>query len=261
MKFGLRNVRPTGLPHWSEMRLAYGRTKAAPSSFMVDYLHYLPDDLGMMGNDSVGDCFFAAQYHGRQLRTLMTTGTMDTEPTTTVLEAYSAATGYQDGNPATDQGTDPAQGFAWITKNGLPLASGAKVDLLGAFEVDPRQPADCVSALDYCGGLSVGLTIPQRLAQGDMGDVWDWLPSDTPSNEGHEVLVGRMDVALSGNVGLISWGSKRYEMTPVFWNAAVNQVTAVVYRDWFEATGLTPFNMTPDQLAAEMAKYASGAIP
>ena len=93
MKFGLRNVRPSGLPHWSEMRLAYGRTRANVSSFAVDYLHYLPDRLGMMGNDSAGDCFVAAQYHGRQLRTLMTPGTFGTEPDATVLGALGAEGG------------------------------------------------------------------------------------------------------------------------------------------------------------------------
>ena len=261
LRFGLRNPRPVGTLHWSNLRLAFGLQRTAPPPFAVDYLKYLPRSLGMMLNDQAGDCFWAAQYHGRQLRTLMTTGVMDSQPDAVVGHSYSAGAGW-DGTPgdASDRGTDAGEGFAWITKNGLPLSDGRFATLRAAIEVDPRHPEDCVDAMDVCGGLCVGMQLPQRIvAGGSIPKVWDWESGDIFADEGHEVLVGAMDSQLVSPIGFVSWGDPGYTMTEGFWNRCVNQVTAVVYDDWFKAgTQRSPLGMTEEQLVAELARYGSG---
>lgn len=260
MKFGLRSPRPTGLPHFSVLKRRFGGT-LGPQPQVWDYLKDLPDQLGMMGNDQFGDCFWAAQYHGDQIRTLLAGGQMLTQPSATVLGAYSRATGWKQSDPTSDQGTDAGQGFAWIKANGLPLARyGQTVKLLGAVEVDPEKPGDCLTVMDYCGGLCIGMGLPERIVQGPPPKVWDWEPGDQLSGEGHEVLVGRLSADLS-DIGFVSWGTKDWSMTRAFWDRCVSQVTGAFYEDWLMATGTTPFGMAPSDLEAMLAKVQSGEIP
>jgi hypothetical protein len=261
LKFGLHNVVPiSNAPHWSAMRGKYGAP--APTGGLVDYLSLLPVDSGFLGNESIGDCFFAAQYHRRQAATAQLTGTMVTEPDSVVLGAYCAATGCvinSDGTATGDNGTDPNQGFNWLSAHGLPTASGTPITLYGAFELDPRNYADCLTALDYCIGLPIGIRVPNSIAQAATPpQIWDFAPGDSFSDEGHEILVLRGDPTWN-NLGILSWGLK-FTMTRRFWDAAVNQVTATVYADEFSA-GRNPFNMTVDQMDAEMAPLRAGAIP
>lgn len=257
---GLLNPRPmTHLPHWSALKCKYGRSTPPPGE--IDYLRYLPDDIGMMGNNIYGDCFWAASYHARQVRTLFATGTMETEPDSIVLGAYSAATGFRADQPTSDQGTDPGEGFSWMLRCGLPTRS-TPVQIIGAIELDPRQPQDSLEALDYCGGLLVGVSLPKSfVALDDPPDVWDWAAGDTDSGEGHEIYLGRADPSWQ-DIGIVSWGKTHaYSLTPAFWSRAVTQCTAIIARDWVEVTGKTPFGMTLDQLAAEISAHSSGPIP
>lgn len=259
-KTGLRNVRPmTHLPHWSALKMKYAPWTQAVTS--VDYLANLPNDLGMMGNDAVGDCFWAGQYHHRQLNTLIATGTIITEPDNIVLGAYSSATGFVPGDASTDRGTDPAEGFAWMMANGLPTNAGSPVKVLGCIEIDPRNIGDVLEAMQYCGGLLIGMSLPQSFIDAATPPlVWDWPAGDADSGDGHEVYLGRADIT-GQDFGIVSWGVKSYSLTSAMWARGVNQVTAVITEDWVESTGQTPFGMTAEQLVAEMNAHSGGPIP
>ena len=251
MKFGLRRVVPLGRLHWSALRLNYGMwTAGLPPPTSVDYLTALPDWLGMMGNNTVGDCFDAAMYHGDQVLTQFAQGACVTQDDQYVVDLYSEITGYA-GTPETDKGSDPYQSFTWVENNGLPRADGTAVKLIAAIEIDPRQPSDVMEAMAACGGLMVGFNVPSSLEQNMGALVWDYDPSNAQIVGGHEIFVAK-HLSPSANFGLISWGQKNFEMTPNFWAAYVNQVTACVWSDWLESTGLTPFGMTETQLVAEM---------
>jgi hypothetical protein len=264
MKFGLRNLAPLAPLHWSAVRLKYRAAAFTPPA-SVDYLSALPGDLGMMGNDNYGDCFEAALYHGDQVHTKFAGGAMLTQSDTTVLSLYSAATGFNpnaapnaDGDNPTDQGSDAKATFDYVTAHGLPRAQGP-AKLLAAFEIDPRNIGDVMEAMDACGSLMVGFDVPASLEAAQDALVWDYVPGNASIVGGHEVLVGKQ-LSATSNLGLISWGNPRYEMTLPFWMQFVRQVTACVWDDWVMATGKTPFNMTTAQLTAEMASIQSGAI-
>lgn|SRR6185312_10732374 len=260
LRFGLIRPRPTPNPHFSVLKQSL-RLEPNPAIQVIDYLVDLPDSLGMMGNDTCGNCFWAAQYHGDQLRTLLVGGQMLTQPAATVQQAYAQATGWSPGDPGSDRGTDAGEGFAWIQANGLPLARyGQTVKLLGAVEVDPEKPQDCLVVMDYCGGLCVGVTLPKRLAADPSPKVWDWLDGDELGDEGHEVLVGKLSADLS-QIGFVSWGSKDWTMTRRFWEHCVVQVTGAFYADWLGATGRTPFGMDAAGLEAMMQAHSGGRIP
>ena len=207
------------------------------------------------------NCFWAGQYHHRQVNTLVAGGSIITEPDSIVLGAYSSATGFVQGDASTDQGTDPGEGFAWMMANGLPTSAGTPVKVLGCIEIDPRNIGDVLEAMQYCGGLCIGMTLPQSFINAPTPPlVWDWRAGDADSGDGHEVYLGRADIT-GQSFGIVSWGVKSYSLTDAMWTRGVNQVTAVITQDWVESTGQTPFGMTIDQLVAEMNAHSSGPIP
>jgi hypothetical protein len=266
MRFGLRNVRPIGALHWSALRLVSPRRGSQLANY-VDLLSSLPDDVGMMLNDDVGDCFEAHIYHGDQVRTKAATGTLVTQPDAIVGDCYKL-TGWNgtDQGSGTDRGTDPAQLVAAITAAGgfIPYSTSPAPKLVASIEIDPRNMADVVEAIDDCYGIGVGITVPQSLVDalnsGNVPLIWDFHAGDSLTNEGHEIFVGKASAAPDANVGFVSWGNPRYEMTPAFWNGCVNQCTAFVFSDIIEATGKTPLGLTMDQITASMRAIQSGQL-
>lgn len=254
-KLGLRRVVPIGRLHWSAMRRKYKLAGAPPP---VDYLSALPDDVGLMGNDQIGDCFEAAVYHGDQVRTLFADGAMVTQPDADVIKLYELATGYTPSDPSTDNGSDAGQTLSFIEDNGIPEGADGTPGkiLVASFEIDPRNMSDVMEAMDDCGGLMVGVNATQNVMESKL---WDYDPN-SPVIGGHEIFCAKL-LKPNANIGLISWGSPRYEMTQAFWANQVNQCTACVWQDWIEKTGKTPLGMTLDQLQSEMAAVGSGDIP
>lgn len=258
---GLNVVHPAGALHWSAMRVKF-RAQALPPVASVDYLAALPNWLGMMGNDELGDCLDAMFYHGDQARTMFATGSCRTEPDSQAPALYRAITGW-DGVPGSpsDAGSDPATSFAWVEKNGLPLADGSNVELLASIEIDPRNTQDVMDAMDACLGLAVGISVPSSLER-DMGNLlWDYVPGDEEIVGGHEIYVGKkLSSSPASPYGLCSWGQKNYQMTQAFWDHYVNQCTALIFAD--EATaasGKMPFSLTIDQIVSEMQTLRSGS--
>ena len=243
-KLGLSVVHPAAKLHWSAMRLKYGTRKvAAPLS--VDYLSVMPADMGMMGNDEYGDCYWAAIGHGDQVRTKNVGGTMLSQPTATVLKWYSEGTGFNPhaapaGQPnPTDNGSDPAAGFNYIEKHGLVRADGSKVKLLAAFEIDPRNTDDVMEAMEIGYGLMTGINVPQSLEDDMDNPIWDYVPGRSQSVGGHEILTAKR-LTPTGNTGLVSWSKPSYEMTPAFWDEFVNQLTVCISQRCLRRDGQVP---------------------
>ena len=158
-RFGLIKPRPVirAIP-WATLRGHAGVRSIVPPS--PDYLTGLPADVGMDGNDSVGDCFWAAVCHLSDLhRYLVNGGAYAASPASVALGAYAAATGYDpsqqqpDGSNPTDQGTDPQQGFGWLAAHGL----AGDAEKFPPIEIDPTNLADVLQAIQDCGGVMTGI--------------------------------------------------------------------------------------------------------
>ena len=61
----------------------------------VDYTKGMPSNLGMMRNDTLGDCTCAAFYHALQVWSFNAEKKIDTEPDLDVLDLYEQACGYK----------------------------------------------------------------------------------------------------------------------------------------------------------------------
>src|SRR5271170_6620209 len=80
------------IPHMSA--LLAGQTLPPPPP-SVDYTTGMPPNLGMMMNDTLGDCTCAAYYHALQVWSFDASGKIDTETDNDVEELYEKACGYK----------------------------------------------------------------------------------------------------------------------------------------------------------------------
>jgi len=200
-----------------------------------------PIDYLMLGNDMVGDCFFAGVYHQRMTwRAVANAGSPLVPTTEQVLADYSAVTGY-DGSSATDQVTQPSDGFAFYKANKT-LAGYAALDL---GNIDQLK-----AAIYTFGGIGLGITVPQSMIDqmnSGVEPTWEFFPKDKPSNEGHYIYVssyGRKGVAI------ISWG-KIYHTPWDFVSRWADQAEALIGPEWIKHSGIAPSGLDMAGLLAD----------
>ena len=218
----------------------------------VSWTAKLPLDLGMLGNDTLGDCAEAGWGHARQLWTANARGAMATVTTAETEALYGAATGWNPAQPGTDRGTVLQALLTYLVQTGAPMADGSREKLFAFVEIDPARVDHLNLATWQAGLVYLGFTVPAYLqSEFNPGAVWDVRPgADNTIVGGHCVISGgyRPD----GTREIISWGSANYAMTPAFFARRVDECYALIDRDWLEATGRTFAGYTLAQLDQQM---------
>ncbi len=215
-------------------------------------------DFGVMLNDTLGDCTCAAYYHARQIWTADAAGAAQTEPDSDVLSLYELAAGYDPtatpdpvtGRNPTDQGAQEQTILQYLYNSGAPVGpDGEGVDKIAAYiEVDPGNLDDLRRTIYDCGVAYIGFVVPRSWLAASAPPVWDVVPGDAKSQEGHAVVLTSYD---ANGFGLISWGA-RYTMTNAFLATFVDEAYAIADDAWFNNTGKTPLGLTQAQLQACM---------
>lgn len=163
-------------------------------------------------NDVCGDCVETAASNSVQTalaRAGIFTRISDDYPRT----LYSNLTGYRDGIPSTDNGTDPMVLFDWWRRNAL---GGFKLTNLTRLE--PTEEGAIRHAIATDGGvyLIVNLSVEQQNQR-------VWMPAGTPGTwGGHAIWADEYD---GGLTFCTSWGEptpldRSYFTTPGFVIAA-----------------------------------------
>jgi hypothetical protein len=203
-------------------------------------------DLGMMGNDSVGDCTIADSCHQIMLHTA-NTGTFIQPTTQDAIDAYTAATGYNPADPNTDQGADETSICQFMISTGI---CGQKSNATGM--VDPQNEEHVKWATLLFGSLRLGVNLPQSaMDQFNSNQPWD-VSGDATILGGHDVPI--VDYR-GGLYYIVSWG-KLVPMTPAFLKAYVVEAHGEVWADWTTKQGSTPANLNLAQLVAELRAVA-----
>lgn len=224
----------------------------APPPASVDWTAALPPNLGMMGNDSLGDCTCAAIYHAIQVWTANANPPIDTEPDAQAVALYSAACGYVAGQPNTDQGGDEQSVLTYYMLNGAPLANGQRQRLTAFVELDVNNLADVKTAIADCGLVYIGFDVPDYIMGQPTSVVWDVRPSsDFKVVGGHAIILAGYDDATQRFKG-VSWGSI-YELTYGFFTAQTDETYALADPDWIQTTGKTPGGLLMPDLETQMA--------
>lgn len=200
-------------------------------------------DLGMLGNDTVGDCTCAAVGHAVQTFSASESTRQDLI-TDDVLRAYSAITGY-DGTPATDSGAYCLDVLNYWRANDI---GGRRLDAF--VKVSPFSHKHTMAAISEFGGLYIGAGLPTSI-EGQV--VWD--DGTAPwSAGGHCVFVVGYD---QNGLTCVTWGTLQ-RMTWAFWDKYVDEAYALLdVQDWV-GMEKSPSGFDRAQLLADLSAVTGG---
>jgi hypothetical protein len=179
---------------------------------------------GMMKNDQYGDCTCAGIAHNVQVASLNGYGRMETAPDAEVLKLYSAATGFNPGDPTTDQGAYLADIITFVERNGF---FGNK--LLGHVSIDPHRIDSVRQAVAHFGCLYFGAQLPRNYSS---QKVWDVAANDGGIVGGHCMVVPRYDVS-KRTFSFITWGANQ-RATFEWWEKYVFEAHVLLWDDWLQ---------------------------
>jgi hypothetical protein len=103
------------VPHLSA--LLAGQTPQPPPS-AVDWTIGMPSNLGMMMNNTLGDCTCAAAYHAMRVWTFNAAGAMVTQPDVDVEKLYVLACGYNPRVSGEGPGGSEQKVLTYLLKQG-----------------------------------------------------------------------------------------------------------------------------------------------
>lgn len=206
---GRRQSAPFAHPKFTAFLLAATVALTPPST--IDYSAKASACLALMlGNDETGDCVEAAANH---ICGVETGNAGDPSPVTDAwaLEDYSAITGYVQGDPSTDNGTDPLSAMQYYRTTGF--RDGRT--LAGWVEVDPTKVANVQGAFYLCENLFIAMNLPSAWVAmiPTMAPGFTWDVAGAPvANNGHMVMaVGYTTSGLIicswGMLGLLTWAA------------------------------------------------------
>ena len=218
----------------------------------VDYSGFTP--VGMLGNDTVGDCVFAADGHIVEQATFFGQGSEYVVSTEQALAAYSQVTGYNPADPNSDQGALVQDGLDYLRKTGF---GGHKI---AAFaQVDVKNITEVKNAVAEFGSVDIGFDFPaSAMDQFNAGKPWTPV-AGSPIEGGHCVtVVGYTDAYLT----VVTWGKSTQKMDYAFWNKYVSEAWALISRDWWNAaTGKDPEGVDLAALGAQWAALTGQPNP
>lgn len=167
----------------------------------------------MLGNDAYGDCVFAGAAHETMLWTRESPSVSDADFTkVSVLADYSAVTGFDPLDPATDQGTDMHDAARYRRRTGIRDANGKRHKVGAYVALDPGNLVQARQAAYLFGACGIGFAFPaSAMEQFNHGQTWDYVQG-SPIEGGHYVPFVGM---LGGNLIVVTWGQLQ-AMTPTF---------------------------------------------
>lgn len=198
-----------------------------------------------MENQNIGDCTAAAVGHAYQIWTA--NAREEWTPTDgQVGKFYSATTGYDPKNPATDQGGIEIDVLSYLLRDGF---CGRHIEGFAAINVADIE--NIKRAIDLFGGVYIGLGLP---LSAQTQDVWD-VPAGGATGQGapnswggHAVFCPAYD---AGGLTCITWGALK-RMTWAFWQAYADEAYAIVAGAWIKS-GASPAGIKVSDLVADMA--------
>ena len=209
-----------------------------------------PIELGMLGNDLVGDCTIAAMYHLRMTqRSVAKAGSPLIVTTEQAIADYTAIPPAMiptqtdaNGNNPTDIGADCSDVIDYYRVKGI---------VLGRVTIDMQNVDMVKAAIDIFGGIYTGIVVPKSMADeldAGIDPTFAYIETDKPTDEGHCINFegyGRDGAALD------SWG-KVYRAGWDFYLQWVDECYAIVTNDWIKAAGISPSGLDLKGLLADL---------
>lgn len=196
---------------------------------------------GMLGNNRLQNCVFAAQGHAETLWTAVR-GAAWGPSEEQVVQEYSRTTRYNPADPSSDRGTLLLNGLNNWRVNGM---AGRKI--LAYLSIPPLAHRRIMQAIWLFGLVVVGVNLPRSAGQQMIGGQ-PWSVVQGPGSEygswgGHCVIYGSYTPQMAG---CVTWDHTQ-DIQWDFHDRYVDEVYAVISRDW---TG-------PDNRAPNLIKWAA----
>lgn len=208
----------------------------------------------MYGNDRYGDCVFAAIGHAVQAWTA-NAGTQVTVTDGDVLAAYSAVTGFDPADPATDQGAVIQDALSWWRKTGI---AGHRI--LAFAEVDHTSEAELQQATALFGVVLLGISFPaSAMAQFNAGQPWEVVADDGGIEGGHAIIGARYDQP-AGQWYWITWGAE-HPVTFAFISRYLEEAWVAASPEWVSAAGGAPSGLDVTALNAAFTELTGEPGP
>jgi hypothetical protein len=213
-----------------ELKAQPGATLTPPAS--ADWtIGVPPSALGMLGNDSVGDCVAAGAFHAQQMWEGVAQKVATTFTTQDALTMYSAISGYTPRNPNSDVGATLISGLQYWNKTGL---DGYK--LAAYAQIDGTNVALLRNCIALFGVVYAGLNVPSSaMTQFDAGQPWSTVARSRIEG-GHCVPLIGYDAS---TFTCVTWSAYQ-KMTTDFHARYFDEWWVPVDEDWVSSSGLTP---------------------
>jgi hypothetical protein len=202
--------------------------------------------------NGLGDCFWAGSAHGFAAQRVYAGWPEPVFSDEAVITGYQS-TGYVPGQAATDQGTDPAQGLAYLRDTGLTDQAGQvhKVAAYAAF-ADPTNLVLAAQCLAAFGTLGIAFACDQEFQDAfASGRPAQWVPR-SPVEGGHWVVLQRRRVGGTGVLDWVTWGAVQ-KVTRAYHHHRVTDVFAIASADFIQANGVTMGGLDLEQLCEDTA--------
>ncbi len=182
-----------------------------------------PDDSVRPGFQGAGDCVWAGADH----ETMMWTAEGGRAPApftgAQAIADYSAATGYQIGNDATDQGTDVRAAMKYRAKTGVVDALGHRHKIGAYLALEPGNLDHVKEAMWLFGAVGIGIEFPSSaMDQFDAGKTWS-VVSGAQLDGGHYIPL----VAVRSHLECVTWGQIQ-PMTNAFYAKYCDEAWAIL---------------------------------
>lgn len=167
----------------------------------------MPDDFGMLGNDTIGDCAEAMAAHEIEVEAHACDKPEAPFTTNDVTGVYSAVTGYDPAKPATDHGTVLLDLLNYERTTGF---CGRKIWAYVALMSGGKAPdlSHVKLACWLFGPLSAGVLLRKCDLASAPGSVWSYSSEDrnSPVAGGHAAPIVAYD---ADGVTLITWAARK----------------------------------------------------
>jgi hypothetical protein len=222
--------------------------RQAPVGF-GHYTLFPVDGWGMLGNDAYGDCVFAGGDHETMMVNKMN-GRDVPFVDANALGDYSAVTGFNPADPATDQGTDVHDALNYRRGTGLVDASGARHTIGAYVSLEPGSYGQTLEALYAFDFVAIGFEFPDyAMAEFNAGKPWAYQKGGTIDGGHYVPVVGRPH---AWTIDVVTWGQIQ-PMGRRFFEAYCDEAFGVLTVETLNGTGRTPEGLDLDALNAALA--------
>jgi hypothetical protein len=195
----------------------------------------LVGDWGMYGNDNCGDCVWAGAAHETMLWSRIGAAPDAVFNDTTVLSDYTALTGFDPNDPATDQGTDMHEAMNYRRNIGILDANGVRHKIAAYVWLEPGNLQQLYYATYLFKAAGIGIQFPDSAMDQFNKDLPWAVVGGSQVNGGHYIPA---IAKRANNIMCVSW-SKPQLMTPAFYTK-FNDETAAMISEEFLTNGKSP---------------------